>query len=208
MALDEFDYRCVLTMKDNDDGVYNNVFYYKAQAGFAGSPVDLFVAWQDTVEQALRDVLHVSMVDASLSIVRLDGLGAFHEGNIAFAGGTVAGERMPNFVGWAFKIQRPFNTIRNGRKTFGRISESDVSNGVALDSGLDPATGRLTALENALKAPAQKAVTPATNYKICIPVSVNVAGDGEPPIYVLDRLVEASDVQYVRVSTQNSRKSF
>lgn len=208
MALTAFDYRMSITLLDNNSKEYSNVFYLKAQAGFQGNPLDLKLAFQNTVEGALERVLHTSMASGTYSITKLDGSGAFSEGALTFSGGLCTGEHMPDFVGWAFRLVRPTNLIRSGRKCFGRISESDVVNGVVKPdgAGIDSTTW-VNDLATALETPWQAVLAPATNYKICIPHSVNVAPEGEEKVYELEGLYEASAVEYVRVSTQNSRKS-
>lgn len=207
MALTQFDYGLVCTIYDSDGNPYVNSWFFKAQAGFAGNSQDLYNAFGDSLSARIEAILHTSMDGVMhLSAFNLTLPADFFEDDYAgWSGGIRTGEYMPDYVGWAYRLNRPTRDVRNGRKTFGRISEGDVLDGVAYGGGATPVTTALAALATELSGVIEKASAPATNYKVCIPKSVlNVTTQK----YELTTLYEASSVNYVRVSTQNSRKRF
>lgn len=208
MALTTRDYRFTGVWEDDDGQEYANVFYYKAN-GASPSPTasDLAAAWAEDVAPFIAAVLHNSMTFKRYTCENLVSPGDFTEGTIAAVVGERAGEHMPNFVGWAFRVNRPTKLVRNGRKNFGRVSESDVENGVATEAPGNDILVRLIALSGALTGIIFAAGS-SNAYELCIPQSVDISLPGGDPVYELDTLWVSPSVIYNRVSTQNSRKNF
>lgn len=208
MALTTRDYRIVSTYQNDVGKEFTNVFYFKAN-GTSPSPTapDLSAAFVEDVIPFISAVLHNSMSYKKYTVENLVTPTDFVEGTVAGVDGERAGEFMPNWNGWAYKANRSTKLVRNGRKIFGRISESDVENGVATTSPGNDILTRLTALGNQLSNIIFAAGS-SNAYEYCIPQSIDISLPGGDPVYQLDTLWVANGVFYNRVSTQNSRKNF
>lgn len=187
-------------MKDDAGQQYLNVYYFKAQAGGTPTAEDLNNAFNLISVGAIMNALHNSMTCEKLETFNLINPADFHTLPISTSGART-GEFLPNSNCWAFQLVRPTRDVRNGRKSYGRIAETDCVNGEATSTGATPILPILTTLASQLALIQFVPSTGLAGYKICIPHSVLTAGK-----YVLDTLFEASSVAYKRVSTQVSRK--
>lgn len=117
--------------------------------------------------------------------------------------GVQTGEYLPDFTGWEFQYVRAVRGVHHGRKTFSLVSEAAQVNGVATGGQLST----LVTLESALGLPI---TGPAGTYtpRIWRRAGNYAPYSGTPPVGTPypDTFYPISGVQYIRLSTQNSRK--
>jgi len=135
------------------------------------------------------------------------------EATFPFTGGEPGlqtGEGLPPHDAWAFRYNRTNTTTRHGQKRFAGVPEAQALNGVA-------ASGALTAL-NELADTLERDITSADGFsagEILRPVIYSQFLNGELRGSVVDGVFvpapisnPVSSVQYVRISTQNTRKIY
>lgn len=206
MAISDKDYRLVVELSNDNGPTFNNVWYFKATASSVNSASNLAEAFKDTIALQYTAIISVSTELTRLIVTNLDDPEDFGEFPLTGYEGQLTGEYMPDFVGWTFKINRPTTLVRNGRKTIGRIREADVENG-------GPISTIVSALNDFAAEPFPNifdASDPVAAYNLAIPKSVLVTNENPPPDehYVIQELYVATSMNFVRVSSQNSRKSF
>jgi hypothetical protein len=173
-----------------------NVYYYKALTGgtTAGKLAASFnlILRPEIIKCQVDNITHVNTV-----VLNLDDVTDFDDipANPAVAGQQVD-QSSPSFVTWTFKLNRSDRTVRNGRKAIAGVGET-------FTGGNGPTAGQLTILD---------AVAPFF-------AQVLVDGDGDeyqpviygkptgPPSNLPLRVVDVASAQFVRLSSQNSRKS-
>lgn len=121
--------------------------------------------------------------------------------------GTIAGEALPPFNGFYFKLVRSTLETRNGRKTIAGVPETSNAG-----SGTSP--GALTNLNDAATWMGSMFIwdvggTPDFELQPVIVGRINTAAPGDPPVYELDlsKINPIQNAQYIRISSQNTRKS-
>lgn len=126
------------------------------------------------------------------------------ESTFPFSGGvpgSVTGEGLPPHDCWAFRYNRSLTTTRHGQKRFAGVSEGQHENGVATTSVLTD----LSALADVL----ERDITSADGFgtgEILRPVIYSKFLNGE--LRETPVVNPVSSVQYVRISTQNTRKIY
>jgi hypothetical protein len=175
-----------------------NVFAYELTAG-AGSCVDLNTVWVTTVLISVQNITSTGFIINDISTVNLDDPSDFDIHSIGSAGIKV-GDQMPSFVAFEFEYQRATRAVNNGRKAFGLVAESTVSNGGA-DAGI---ITDLNILAGQLESPIISLAPAATwTPRIFRRPGTYASGVTPPP----GAMFPISGVQYRRVSTQNTRKT-
>lgn len=123
--------------------------------------------------------------------------------------GLRTGETMPRFVAWQFKSPRSVGNIREGKKRFGLVGESDVLNGVAVAAFVDT----LEACANSLSETLTGTVSGiATNFRPIIVKRIAYTPPGGGTAYRLPEGLDtltfalADNWVYQDVTSQNSRK--
>lgn len=137
--------------------------------------------------------LHVNYIPNKLTVIDVNDPARFLDTTGLVGSGARTGDQMPQFVGWGYQYTRGVRGQSSGRKCFGPISESDVSNGLATGTVLP----FLTALNTTLAQPLQVGLVD-TWFPIILsrPNSHHIDWQAHPIAGVL----------YRRVTTQNSRK--
>lgn len=172
-----------------------NVYHY-VQTDGAGAADELLTAFNEDMIPSIRAVQNTSLTHTLLEAINLDNDADF--GSMALTSsnaGTRAGESLPVFTCWAFRYNRATRAVRNGQKRICGPNEGDQSGGDAISAMLTP----LNALAGAMEDPVTETVT-SSSWK---PVIVRTTGTSAPFTYTS---FDISSVQYVRISTQNTRK--
>jgi len=190
--------RSQATIQDpaNVNPIYN-VFAYQAVAG-TNSANDLAAGFEAAIVPSLTGLVTVATVMHDITVINLDDPGDFDLRTITIPG-TVTGDEMPMFVGFAFRYNRAIRGIHNGRKTFSVLSELAQNNG-------EPTASYVTALNAFANVLEGLLVASLADYAPRIwrrAGTYNVAG---VPTVFPDTFYPISSVSFERISTQNSRK--
>lgn len=198
MPLTSLDYRVVATGLVNSV-VCKNVFWYKATDPGAEAG-QLALLFESTIIPAIATVQSSDFQWTNLDIYNLVEPSDFYTGTLSDVGdrGALA---MPNFVAWYVRYFRSTTLTANGRKMIAGVSESDVSDGVIVPAVLVTMDLMTDVLETALVGGF------GTDYIPCIAKTEEYTNPETGKTYrVPIELFGISRVEYVRVSTQNSRK--
>jgi hypothetical protein len=174
-----------------------NVFAYQLDSG-AGGAAALNDSFATLILLPLSALLNEETAIDDLYTINLDDPTDYDDKLIG-GQGTVTGDPMPSFVGWAFEYVRATRAVSNGRKTFGLISETSVAAGEATAA----AKTDLDLLAVAMSAPIVTAgLTSTWLPKIYRrPGTYSGGAVAAPGVFY-----PISDVRYVKVSSQNTRK--
>lgn len=184
-----------------------NKFYYKETTTIPGNDdaAELHAQFKVVVLPLIQNVIanqaHISALSTENIIPSADNV--FESFGTTDFVGQRAGEAMPPFVTWAFRYNRVSTAVRNGQKRIGPISETDQSAGVAVGT----ITSNLASLASQMGA----VLGTIGITSLYTPRIFRVA---EPGFTIPEKVVPAklqadfdvSDVDYIRISTQNSRK--
>lgn len=173
--------------------VCQNRYYYRQIDTDISTPEDISNAWLLQVGAAIQDVVSDELVLFETEVINLDDPADF--GNQVILGwtGVIAGDVMPPFVAWAFKLNRGDRTFRPGRKAVAGVAEGSVQNGVAI-AGIVP---DLNIVASAMEDPL---VTPVGGSNLIPVLARFVVGVG------VTEWTAVTSVGYRQVSSQNSRK--
>lgn len=177
-----------------------NVFTY--QIDTQNGPADY-----DGIADATWDILvpavqQIATADLTFERVEVDNVtdGLSFGSFASSATGTVAGNAFSPFATWYFRYNRSTKITRSGGKRFGGVAEVEVADGVAVTSFLPTLSAAANDLEQSVT---WLNPTDPTNAVGMSPVIVGRKPAGG---YDLARVNKVESVQYVSVSTQNSRK--
>lgn len=171
----------------------NNVFHYRQTIGVLGGEM-LAQEFINEVLPDLKPIISSSTLFRSVNWYNYDDISDFGvDDSILGEAGTVGGETLPTFTCWAFQYNRTTRATRNGSKRFGTISENDNQNGNASPLALP----KLVTAANSLGQFINLGGT-----EIWRPVIARLSPDGASVILTND----VRDVQYKRITTQNTRK--
>lgn len=169
-----------------------NRFYYRQTAGTSLLAGGLNAALVDDLIPIMASLQSEDLVYDRIEIINMDNPADF---GIFPVPGPITGARVgttaPSFNAWAFRLNRTTRNIRNGRKSLAGVMEGDTT-------GNDPHPDFLPVLN------AAGIIFGAT--------IVNTAGDAYAPLLAREVLgvitysEPVSSAQFVRYSTQNSRK--
>lgn len=187
--------------------VLQNKFYYKETTTIPGNDdaAELHAQFKVVVLPLIQNVIanqaHILSLSTENIVPSADNVFESY-GTTDFVGQR-AGEEMPPFVTWAFRYNRVSTAVRNGQKRIGPISESDQNAGVA--------SGTITSNLNSLASQMGAVLGTIGITSLYTPRIFRVA---EPSVTIPEKIIPAklqadfdvSDVDYIRISTQNSRK--
>jgi hypothetical protein len=142
----------------------------------------------------IQDFQSIEVDTIDLEALNFNSLTDFGSLTVGTAG-VRAGEALPGFVTWAFALRRSSTLIRNGRKSFAGVAEDDQANGL-------PTAGALALLE--LAEDPLSATLIADDDSEWMPVIVRKPTVPLPTIPFFVTMLRAD---FVRISTQNSRKA-
>lgn len=169
-----------------------NVYVYEQNEG-GGSAEELAAAWLTDVFPDIRQIQNEAAVTQDIEVINLDNDDDFHTLPCTVGcDGVQTGDVMPPYVSWAFRLNRASRASRHGQKRIGGVNETHVAAGVAT-AGFLPT---LNATADAIEATLSDGF--GNEWELRIP---RFGPTGE-----LVQVFPISSVDYVRVSTQNSRK--
>lgn len=198
MALTDRDYSLILrtTIKGIE---CKNTFWYKTS--ISTTALNLAEHWEGSILGSLRGVLSSDVTFNDLYVFNLVDEEDFSTYDLAGVQGMKGADSLPVFCGWYFRYIRTSRAIHDGRKTFAGIAETDVIDGNAtalVEADLDAtATVLQTPIDLGFSAIATPCIAQTEEY-----TNPENGKTYRRPI----TLIGITDVQYVRVSTQNSRK--
>lgn len=169
------------------------LFYYEQQAGEEGAEA-LANAYFDTIVPLMIEVQHTGAVHSAIEVKNLDDNEDFYtlvpsSGNV----GLVTGEGLPRYNAWGFRKNRANSSFRNGAFRVPGLSEQSQANGVANSGTLEDLGTLADAMGNVLVGAA------SDRWILRTPSGTFVGGAIPVPTPI-------SSVQYIRMTTQNSRK--
>jgi len=178
-----------------------NVFAYE---GTSGTPTaaDCIAAFDNDIMTNILNLTSSATEYYRIECINLDNLADFSTLPITQIG-IVTGEHMPEFVGWEFQYIRAVRGVHHGRKTFSIVAESSQINGA-------PTSGMLTTLVNTQTVLGLPITGPLGLYtpRIWRRAGVYAPYSGTPKVGTTypDTFYPISGVDFIRLSTQNSRK--
>lgn len=180
-----------------------NVYTYEViEVGSLVDYVDISNSFQLLVQDEVVTLQHTSLVHTNTVITNLsNGVDIFEEA-ISIAG-VQGAEAMPNFLALSFRYIRSTALTRHGAKRIGGIPEIAVSGNTL--------AGTFTTAVNAVAAAMAADVTvegAGDNDFIIRPVIVGRYPQGSPNAgqYDLSKINPINGVQFVRVTTQTTRR--
>lgn len=180
-----------------------NVFYYRMTLVEANSDLAGLATAFDT--DVLVPVKAIQSANGAWNLLTLRNLTNgidIHEMPLAVYG-TVAGEGMPAFVSWGFRLLRTNASTRHGAKRIPGVCEGSVA-------GNDPIAGINAALATAAAAMKDPITWPGddTNAVEAEPVIVGRYPEGHAQAGQLDltTINPVANAQFVRVTSQVSRR--
>lgn len=198
MTLTTNDYRVIATGVVNGV-ICKNVFWYKDVVG-GGLAVDLAAVFSTDIIDELIKVQSSSFQWTNLDVYNLVNPSNFYVTTLSQAGLRPSAV-MPNFVSWYMRYFRPTTIVHDGRKAIAGVAEVDVTDGhivTTLEVTMDLVTDALQA---------QLIDGSGTPYSACIAKTEPYTNPVTGKTYrVPIELFPIERVEYVRVSTQNSRK--
>jgi len=174
-----------------------NVFVYEQTLGTGGA-VELYNGFQTLLIPGITAILSDQWKGTSIEVYCLEDPTDYWTQLISSVG-QLSGDMMPPYVSATFRYLRTSRAFGNGRKAFGPIPESEVTNGRATPGYI----ASLDALAGSLEDP----VTEITTSSTWLPViwrrpGTYVSGVVTPP-GLFNRV---GGVAFVDISTQNTRK--
>lgn len=208
MALAAGDYLQVSLIGQALSEPMNNVFHIRVAP--ASSPVGYgtIISWANTLINILKPITNINASWSNIRIYNMSNDLDFIDQELVGAQGTGGGECMPSFTAWGFKMLRSTLATDPGSKRFGGVPEALVTNGI-------PGAGVATLL-NAVSAyigseqTVDGGVGDGTSivqpmiYGAALPARTTKKGTPLPPRPEVFNPV--SGAQFVRVTTQNTRK--
>lgn len=171
-----------------------NVYHYRLQfQAVANTALELREAWRLAVSSAVLNICSTAVNYVGIDVYNLFDVADFdlYPTN---GFGSRAGDALPSFVSWTFRLNRSNRLTRNGRKAFAGVAEQDQDDGIP-----NPAiVGALTDL-----AALMSSMIVSPNGNQYAPVIIRRPLPTFPP-GVFSYIETAS---FSRISTQNTRKS-
>lgn len=198
MALTVYDYRVVMSYYVKTI-LCKNTFWYTAAV--ESDATILANAFSDEIMPAIFAILANDADALSLSVDNLGDPDDFYLGLPANHSGGRGTDVMKQYNGWYFRYNRATRSTANGRKTFGGVAEADVTDGEAVAGALV----LLDALEVVLETPFMG--SDSTTFSPMIAHTEPYTNPETDKTYrVPVGLFPILNVEYVGLSTQNSRK--
>lgn len=175
-----------------DTQEHMNVYHYLQTAGAASDADDLALNWAIDVMPGLLAIQSNRITYVRIEVENLNSPTDFYTAALSTSNvGTRTGEMLPQFVNWAFRLNRATTLVRHGQKRIMGVAEGDQSNGIE-------AAGIVAALNNA--AAALGGVVADAIGGVWTPRIARIAPPAAPSSFPIQ------NAQYVRISTQNTRK--
>lgn len=171
-----------------------NVFGYRSNLAIINEEQTLATEFVTQVIPSIRNIIHASMLIRRVEVYNVSNGTGYYDNTLGTPlAGLRSGENMPGFNSWGYRWNRVNAGQRSGSKRFGYISESDVLGDV-------PTTAMLTVLNTAagvFGAPIKVGAIDTWFPEILERKPTGVYPWTSHPIL---------NVQFVRITTQNSRK--
>lgn len=172
-----------------------NVFHYRQTIGLSGGGA-LAGEFIQEIVPLIQDIVSNQTIFDRVEYLNYDDVADFGiDDSIQGDTGERVGDTLPRFNAWSFFYQRTTRATRNGAKRFGVVSENDQTNGSA-DMDMQ------TILENTADGLSQ--FVNLGGIDIWKPIIARISENGQEVLLEND----VQDVQYRRLSTQNTRKPF
>lgn len=177
-----------------------NVYFYRQTAGLTEAAADLADLYVSTILPELVNIQSTQVTHTQIVCNNVDNLSDYVELPLTVDNtGLESGEALPPYACYAFRFNRATRAVRNGQKRIAGIVEAGQSNGVAV-------SGDLPQLSTIASVMAQQLTSTDNTFQPVIyhrfPADVT---HPHPPLS-LGTDYDISGVQYVRISTQNTRK--
>lgn len=177
-----------------------NVFFYEQFGGTLTRAQSLFDAFDLEVLTDLKTIQSDELTYDSIAIENVDDPSDFYiAAPVINGGGNQTGEVLPPYACYAFRYNRTTMAVRNGQKRFGGVPEAANANGV-LDATYN------TAVANVETALGDDITDGTTNPQYRPKIAHRVFDTDTPPNLIDYTFYGIASVQYVRLSTQNTRK--
>lgn len=179
-----------------------NVYFYLQATGDVQAADGLAAAFQDTMLPLLVPLQNDELTHTSIQVINIDNADDWFTLPLTADNvGTSTSDGMPPYAVWAFRYNRTTRAVRNGQKRIGGVSEANVSDGVATGGAVTDLAALAAAMGAALDDTLGNIFTPRIFHR--------APAVGTPPVY--PPLSDGTDypvasVEYVSVSTQNTRK--
>lgn len=174
-----------------------NVFFYQFQVGPGGSASDLVASFDSQVLPAFAAIQAAKVKYTSIAARNLnDPLDFTLAAPSSASNGSTSGEVLPPFVGWYFRYNRTRTDINHGRKIVAGIPESVQDAGVVTGAFLPTLEAAADDFEGNLVGAGANTYVPRIVRRL-LDSGGHLIGYEPYPV---------GSVQYVRISSQNSRK--
>lgn len=176
-----------------------NVFYYRQLDGSLGA-AELLNLCDFYLTPKLAQVQNPIIKYTTWEVFNLDDLGDYAIDTVNTPAGTAGvSQALPSFVCYSFRFARTTRAVRNGQKRIAGVGEEYQSGGVVNDNGMLTALGELAAIMNTTLVDAGN----GSHWSPRIFRHAGLNSKGQP---VARADFPVGSVQYVRISTQNTRK--
>jgi len=176
----------------------HNVFHYENMSPVTSNDdVEEFIQeWIDNIQPAILAFQTDQIVYLEIRAELIDGLwfSAISQGSVD---GLISGTTMPPYVAYEFIYRRATRTTRHGFKRFAGVDEESV----------DQAGNVSGAVATALTA-AETVLDDTLNMSWGTAIPVIYGRETPPPSSLPTRVNTIDEVAFLRVTTQNSRKSW
>lgn len=203
------DYQLTLNGTQAATQDWSAVFYYQLITIGDPTAADLAGAFDINILPLMADFQNNAITYNSLSVINLADPDDFVESGVTTTQGTVVPTTSGHSEFWQSLGFRIVRATRRGRHGSKRLPGYDTgffdAAGQVVDSGYE---ALLDAFATGLASP--MAGSEGRVYALCIPRSELVTNPSPPPDehYVIQELLRAADVVFVRATTQNSRKTW
>lgn len=179
----------------------NNVYYYESDAepNSNDNMQELNIEWIQTVLPAITLIQVDQIVHLEVSSLVVNGL-YFATEALGSDDGQIVGTAKEPYIAWEFIYDRATRLTRNGYKRIAGVTEEATDQA----GNVDPSVlANLNALGVVLEAPIVLSWATLTPVIYGRPTPPPPAGSGLP-----ERVNNVTGVRFVRVTTQNTRKSW
>lgn len=207
MALNDI-YRVTLVQVwDSDAPISFNVFYYKEivedptnnHSAALATQIDLNL---DPVIRALQtNIVSTIAINVENIVPSADNTYLSYAPNTRQ--GSAAGEALPPYAAWAFRLNRNNSAVRNGAKRFWGVSEADQLAGVAVAGAVTRLNACAAALAQTWGVPGSTSLYQPRIFRAGRPVKT-IPAKTIPAMLQAD--FDVASASYTQISTQNSRK--
>jgi len=179
----------------------NNVYFYQSDAepNSNDNITEMLFFFRDNVLPAITLVQVDQIVHLQLDGLVVNGL-YFATIALGSEDGQVVGTAKEPYIAWEFQYDRATRLTRNGFKRISGVTEEDTDQGGNVTPGV---LANLNALATVLQAPMDLSWATLVPIIYGRPTPLPPIGSGLP-----ERVNLVENVRFIRVTTQNSRKSW